>query len=507
MKTLTKIFYFAVYCLLSFSFAAHAQISVTTYHNDNARTGQNTQETILTPSNVNSVQFGKLFSTTVDGYVYAQPLYMPKITINGGQHNVLYVATEHDSLYAVDADNGAVYWQVSLLPAGGVPVNSNTDLGCSDLVPEVGITGTPVIDASTGTIYMVAKSKVNGTYVQYLHAIDIANHSEKFGGPVQIQATVSGTGDGGTTVSFDAFHEAQRPALLLQNGHVIIGWASHCDHTPYHGWVISYSAANIQNREAVFNTSPNGGLSGIWMSGGGLAGDANSNIYFATGNGTYDGTSKSDYGDSIVKLGPISGGTFPVLDWFTPYNQNSLSGGDTDVGSGGLVLLPDLPQGSAHQQLLTQIGKEGKMYVVDRNNMGKFCSTCTSADTQIVQEVPGATAGIWGAPAYWNGFVYWGGGNDGGGPSPLKAFSFNANGSGLISTSPVSQTAKAFGFSTPVPSISANGSANGILWGLDDSAFGSSCVRCSTHTTQRIWEPCSTTAARRPGAGMYREAR
>lgn len=465
---------FACLCLATISLA---QVSVTTYHNDNARTGANTRETILTPANVNSTQFGKLFSTAVDGWVYAQPLYVPNLTISGGSHNVLFVATEHDSVYAIDADNGTIYWQLSLLPSGGVPVNSNTDLGCSDLVPEVGITGTPVIDSTTRTLYVVAKSKVFGSYFQYLHALDLVTHAEKFGGPVKIQATVSGTGDGGTTVSFDAFHEAQRPGLLLQNGHVIIGWASHCDHTPYHGWVMSYSAANIQTQEAVHNTSPNGGLSGIWMSGGGLAGDSAFNTYYASGNGTYDGAAKSDFGDSIVKLGPPSGGTFPVLDWFTPYNQNSLSGGDTDVGSGGLVLLPDLPTGSAHQQMLTQMGKEGKMYVVDRNNMGKFCSSCTNSDTQIVEEIPGATNGIWGAPAYWNGFVYWGGGADGGGPQPIKAFSFNANNSGLISTSPVSQTAKSFSFSTPVPSLSSNGTSNGILWGLDDSAFGSSCCQ------------------------------
>jgi hypothetical protein len=461
--------------LCFFSIALQAQVNVTTYHNDNARTGQNTQETILTPANVNSGQFGKLFSVSVDGWVYAQPLYLSNVNIGGGTHNVLYVATEHDSLYAIDADKGTIYWQISLIASGGSTVNSSSDLGCSDLVPEVGITGTPVIDTSTGTIYLVAKSKVNGSLIQYLHAIDVATSVEKFGGPMLIQATVPGTAsDGnGTTVSFSPHFENQRAGLLLVNGHVVIGWSSHCDISPWHGWIMSYSASTLA-QEAALNTSADGSANGVWMSGGGLAADANGNIFFATGNGTWNGT--TDYGDSIVKLGPPSGGSFPVLDYFTPYNQSSLAGGDTDVASGGLVLLPALTSG---QQLLAQMGKEGKIYVIDRNNMGKYCvilnPSCSGNDPNIVQEIPGATAGVWGSPAYWNGSVYWGPGSDGGGPDTLKAFSFNANNSGLLSTSPTSVSAKAFSFSTPTPSISANGTANGILWGLDDSAFGSTC--------------------------------
>jgi hypothetical protein len=463
----------ALVCL--FSLALHAQVNVATYHNDNARTGQNIQETILTPANVNSGQFGKLFSVFVDGWVYAQPLYLSNVSIGGGTHNVLYVATEHDSLYAIDADKGTVYWQISLIPSGGSTVNSSSDLGCFDLVPEVGITGTPVIDTGTGTLYVVAKSKVGGSLVQYLHAIDVATAAEKFSGPVFIQATVPGTAsDGnGTTVSFGARLENQRAALLLVNGHVVIGWTAHCDFSPWHGWIMSYSA-NSLSQEAAFNTSADGSANGVWMSGGGLAADSNGNIFFATGNGTWNGT--TDYGDSIVKLGPPSGGNFPVLDYFTPYNQSSLAGGDTDVASGGLVLLPTL---ASNQQLLTQMGKEGKIYLIDRNNMGKYCvkdvPACNGNDPNIVEEIPGATAGVWGSPAYWNGSVYWGGGSDGGGPDNLKAFSFNANNSGQISASPTSKSLKAFSFSAPSPSISANGNSNGILWGLDDSAYGSSC--------------------------------
>ena len=482
VSSLARVARVAVGVLCSVIFTASftaAQVSVTTYHNDNARTGQNTQETILTPANVNSSQFGKVFATAVDGYVYAQPLYVPNVAnIAGGTHNVLYVATEHDSLYALDADSGAVLWQKSFINAGaGITTASSGDVACSDLVPEVGITSTPVIDPATNTLYLVAKTKENGSYFQRIHAIDIVTNAEKFGGPITIAGSVTGTGDGnvGGIVSFDPLKEHNRPGLLLQNGHVVIAWASHCDNGPYHGWVMSYNAGTLA-QEAVFSTNPNGGLDGIWMSGDGLATDASGNIYFATGNGTYDGAASNDYGDSVIKLSGPTGG-FAVTDWFTPFNQGSLNGGDTDVGSGGVLVLPDLPVGSAHQHLLVQMGKEGKIYLLDRDNMGKFCSTCTSVDTQIVQEIPGATTGIWGSPAYWNGSVYWGGGNDGGSADRIKAFSFNANSSGLLSTSPTSQSSQTFGFSTAAPVISANGTNNGIVWVLDNSSFNSACCQ------------------------------
>ena len=461
-----------VFCI--FSIALHAQVNVTTYHNDNARTGQNAQETILTPASVNSSQFGKLFSVTVDGRVYAQTLYLSNVKIDGANHNVLYVATEHDSLYAIDADHGTIYWRVSLIPAGGTTVNSNTDLGCTDLVPEIGVTGTPVIDASTGTIYLVAKSKVNGALVQYVHAIDVATSAEKFGGPMLIQATVPGTAaDGdGTNVSFNPRMENQRASLLLVNGHVVIGWGSHCDFSPWHGWIMSYNAGTLV-QEAAFNTSANGAGNGVWMGGGGLAADASGNIYFPTGNGTWNGT--TDFGDSILKLGSPSGGSFPVVDYFTPYNQSSLSGGDLDLGSGGLVLLPPLPSG---QQLLAQIGKDGKIHLVDTNNMGKYCvqavPACHGFDSNIVQEIPAATAGVWGTPAYWNGSVYWGPASEGT-PDSLKAFSFNSNHSGMLSTSPASESPNVFTFSGSVPAVSANGNSNGILWAIDNSAFRAGC--------------------------------
>jgi hypothetical protein len=451
-----------------------AQVNVTTYHNDNARTGQNTQEIILNPQNVNSAQFGKLFTVPVTGFVYAQPLYLSNVSIQGGVHNVVYIATEHNLLYAIDADNGAVYWQANLVPPGGAPLTNNQVFNCGDLVPEVGVTGTPAIDVNSGTLYVVATSLVNGTVVQYLHAIDVRTSAEKFGGPVLIQGSAPGTsGDGnGTTVKFNAKYANQRAALLLENGHVLVAWSSHCDIDPWHGWIMSYAAGTLA-QEAVFNPSSSTDKSGIWMSGSGLAADSSGNIYGATGNGKFNGT--TDFGDSIIKLGPPNSGNLPVLDYFTPFDQATLYANDTDVSSGGLVLFPS-PSG---RQLLAQMGKDGRMYVLDQNNLGKYCiaktPACSGADTQILQEIPNATVGIWGAPAYWNGWVYWGGANQESGASDsLKAFSVKADGSGLLAT-PTSKSTKTFVFSAPIPSISANGSASGILWGLDNSAYGKTC--------------------------------
>ena len=467
---------FAVLAVVALTNVLHAQVNVTTSHDDNSRTGQFTQETVLTPANVNSGHFGKVFSTAVDGWVYAQPLYLSTVSISGGIHNVLYVATEHDSLYAIDADDGTIYWQASLIPPGGTTINSSGDLQCADIVPEVGITGTPVIDRTTGTIYLVAVSKIGGSFYQYLHAIDIATGAEKFAGPKLIQASVPGTATDsvGGYVSFNAKMENQRAGLLLDNGHVVIGWSAHCDYIPWHGWVMSY-AANTLAQEAAYNTSPDGYADGVWLGGDGLAADASGNIFIATGNGSWNGT--TNLGDSIIKLGMPSGGTFPVLDYFTPYNENYLALNDLDIASGGIVLLPTLPNG---RQLLAQMSKAGTIYLLDRNNLGKYCvdltPACTTSDPQIVQEIPGATVGVWGAPAYWNGTLYWGAASDmTRAQDHIKAYSFNANGSGLLSTTPTSQSTAVFGFSAPSPSISANGTTNGILWGLDNSAYSYAC--------------------------------
>ncbi len=454
---------------------SYAQVSVTTYHNDNSRTGANTQESILTPANVNSSQFGKLFSVPVDGAVYAQPLYLANVTIDGGPHNVVYIATEHDSVYAIDADTGRIYWQISLIPPGGSTFNTATDVNCGDQAPEIGITGTPVIDTTTGTLYLVAKVKLNGVFSQYLHALDVSTAAEKFGGPMSIHASVPGkaTDGDGSMVSFNPRMQNQRAGLLLENGHLVIAWSSHCDNLPYHGWVMAYGATTL-TLEGAYNSSADGMLDGIWMGAGGPAADANGNIYVATGNGSWNGT--TNLGSSIIKLGPPSNSSLPILDYFTTFNQGTLSTNDEDVASGGLILLPTLPSG---QELLTLIGKEGRLYLVDRNSMGKYCGTqpgCTASNPNIVQEIPQASTGIFGTPAYWNGTLYWAGGNDlTGAIDPLKSFSFNANGSGLISTTPTSATARSFSFSGPVPSVSANGATNGIVWGLDNSQFASTC--------------------------------
>jgi len=455
-----------------------SQVNVTTFHYDNARTGQNIQETVLTPENVNVNQFGKLFTISVDGYVYAQPLYLAGVqNIAGGTHNVLYIATEHDSVFAIDADTGAILWQTSFInPGSGVTTVSSTDVKCAAIIPEIGITSTPVIDLSSSTLYLVAKTEENGQYVQRLHALDVTSGTEKFGGPVVIAATVNGTGDGGQTVSFNSLQQLNRPGLLLENGQVVIAWASNCDHIPYHGWVMSYSASTLA-QEGVFNSSPDGAQAGVWMSGDGVAADVNGNYYLATGNGSYSGSTSNNYGDSIVRLGPASNGTLPVLDWFTPWNQNVLSGDDSDVGSAGVLLLPDLPAGVPYQHLLVQMGKEGTIYLVNRDYMGGYCSSCVNVDTQIVQEIGNASVGVWGSPAYWNDNVYWVSNNDSGTASNLMAFSFNAGNSGLLSTAPTSQTTSIFGIGTGTPVVAANGTSDGIVWLLGNAAAGDKCCQ------------------------------
>ncbi|MBZ5706071.1 MAG: pyrrolo-quinoline quinone [Acidobacteriia bacterium] len=451
--------------------SGYAQVSVTTFHNDNSRSGQNTSETILTPANVNVNTFGKLFSQTVDAYVYAQPLYVPNVSIPGkGTHNVVYVATEHDSVYAFDADdntgsNASPLWQASFInPSKGITTVSSGDVGCTDLVPEIGVTGTPVIDTTTGTLYVVAKTKERGKFFQRLHALDITTGAEKFGGPATIQAKVKGTGDGSMNgfVHFDPLRNGQRPGLLLQNGSVYISWASHCDNGPYHGWVISYDAQTLKQNGA-WNATPNGGLGGFWASGAGIAADAGFNLYVATGNGTFDkNTGGSDFGDSIIKLLPPTANRFRPSDYFTPYNQQTLNIEDADLGSGGVLLLPD--QTGPHKHLLVQAGKEGTIYLIDRDHMGHFNP---NNNDQIVQSLDTAVGGMWAMPAWWNNNLYFGGSDD-----FVKTFTFNPP-TGMLSTAPASESAVFIGFPGPTPSVSANGSNNGILWVLQTDDYGS----------------------------------
>ncbi|HEY1801284.1 MAG TPA: pyrrolo-quinoline quinone [Terriglobales bacterium] len=440
---------------------------VLTYHNDNGRTGQKLDEQKLTASNVNSGAFGKLFSVALDGQVYAQPLYVSHVAIaNQGFHNTLYVATEHDSVYAFDADGNTTkpLWSVNFTNAGqGVTTVAYTkESGVSPIYPEVGITSTPVIDGNTGTIYVVAVTEENGTVVHRLHALDITNGSEKFGGPIVIQASVAGTGAGsnGGQVAFQPEIQLQRSALLLSKGAVYIAWASYNDIGAYHGWVMGYDAGTLK-QTAIWNDTPNGTDGGIWLAGCGLSADSNGDIYVVTGNGTYDASSSGkDYGDSFVKL-TLNNGSLSVSDYFTPFNQSSLSTDDIDLGSSGFVLLPDQPGAITH--LGISAGKEGRIYLLDRDNLGKFHS---GDDSQIVQSMPnalGTTANgrNLSTAIYWQGNIYYAGHAD-----AMKQFPIV---NGMFATTPSSTSAHSFGY-TAASSLSANGSSDGILWTVDPSA-------------------------------------
>jgi hypothetical protein len=458
---------------------------VITYHNDLSRTGVNAQEDALTTSNVTTATFGKIFSCAVDAAVYAQPLWVANLTISGGTHNVIFVATQHNTVYAFDADASpcATYWQTSangvnsLMPPGETWVTSADEAGCALVIPDIGILGTPVIDPATGTIYLVTNTKTTSgaPFHQRLHALDIATGNEKFGGPTEIAAVVSGTGAGSSAgqVSFDPKLNNQRPALLLQNGHVFISWASYCDFAPYHGWLMAYNATSLL-QETVFNVSPNSFAGGIWMSGNGPAADSSGNIYLATGNGTWNGTDA--FGDSILKFQALTAtpASLTVLDYFTPHDQSSLDTKDVDLGSGGVMLLPDPSGISGHPHLLVQADKRGNIYLVDRDNMGHFCSTCTTSDTQIVQTVSGALTGLWGSPTYWNGTMYFGETDATRNLKYMKAFSFGPTGPNFLSTSPTSTTASTYAYTYPgaTTSVSTDGNANAIVWAIDSSAFG-----------------------------------
>ena len=450
-------------------FAQSPSQGVFTYHNDLARTGQNLNETILTPANVNSASFGKKFFDPVDASIYGQPLYVANLAIPGrGTHNVVFVATENDTVYAFDADTqGPPLWQTSLLVNGGTAVPSS-DVQCNDLVPLIGVTGTPVIDPTTNTLYVVAKTKEgtssNPSYFHRLHALDITTGAEKFGGPVDITATVSGTGAGGdgTSITFDPLTQLNRFGLALANGVVYVGFGSHCDNYPYHGWVIAYDAGQL-TQAGVFISTPNGESGGIWQAGGSLAVDASNNFYVMTGNGTFDADQPggTDLADSFLKLSQ-NGTTLAVADYFTPFDQATMQSQDIDLGSGGPMVLPD-QTGTQYPHLLVGAGKEGTIYLLNRDNLGQYCSGCTS-DSQIVQSIPGALVGNFDTPAYWNNTVYFLGRDD-----VLKAFSL-AN--GLLSTTPTSQGSAAFNFPGATPSVSANGSTNGIVWTLQTDAYG-----------------------------------
>lgn len=447
--------------------AASATTDVLTYHNDIARTGQNLTETILTTTNVTSAKFGKLGFYSVDGLVDAEPLVASNIPIpSNGTHNVLIVPTENDSVYAFDADSGTQLWKTSVLKSGETP---SDDRGCGQVTPEIGVTSTPVIDRTqgpNGAVYVVAMSKNGSTYHQRLHALDLALGTELFGGPVDIQATYPGTGDNSSNgnVIFDPAQYKERAALLLLNGVIYTGWASHCDDQPYTGWIMGYSETTLA-QTSVLNVTPNGNEGAIWMAGDGLAADSSGNIYFLDANGDFDATvnasgfpTDGDYGNAFMKLS-TTGGTLAVADFFEMDNEASENGSDTDLGSGGEMLLPDLSDGAGNtMHLAVGAGKDSNLYVVNRDNMGKF----SSGNSAIYQELAGALpGGVWAMPAYFNNVVYYGSVG-----SPIQAFTIN---SAMLSTSAAFQTSNSFEYPGTTPSISANGTSNGIVWAVENS--------------------------------------
>jgi hypothetical protein len=437
---------------------------VLTYHYDMARTGQNPNETILTPANVNASTFGKVGFFAVDGKVDGQPLFVGSLAIAGGTHNVLYVVTEHDSVFALDADTGAQLWKATALGAGEIP---SDDHGCGQITPEIGITSTPVIDRSRGThgtIFVVAMSKDSGgAYHQRVHALDLATGAEQLNGPTEVAASYPGTGPGSSSgrVVFAPSSHAERAGLLLLNGVIYTTWTSHCDQGAYTGWIIGYSADTLQ-QTSVLNFTPNGSGGSVWMSGAGPASDGSS-IYLLDANGSFDTTlnasgfpAQGDFGNTYLKLGTTGG--LSVADYFAMSNIVQESDADEDLGSGGALVLPDLVDASGTVHHLTLgAGKDGIIYVLNRDSMGKF----NASGNNIYQEIPAQlSGGEFGMPAYFNNTVYFGSVSD-----HLKAFTIT---NARLSVTPSSQTAMTFVYPGTTPSVSANGSANGIVWAAEN---------------------------------------
>jgi len=450
--------------------SAVAFLAVTNYlgtftqKNDTLRSGQNLNEIALTTGNVNDNQFGKLFSRSVDGDMYAEPLYVPDVTIPGtGTYNVVYVATENDSVYAFDADGTvtAPLWQTTFL-TDGAQVLDTADINCSNITPVIGITSTPVIDPVSKTMYVLGRTKTgtsgNYTYYQTLYALDIATGAILQS--VQVQASASSKSG---TVTFNTLMQNQRAALLLENGVVYIAWASHCDNEPYRGWIVGYNETNLE-QSGVLLTTPNGEEGGIWQGGGGLLADANGNLFVTTANGTFDASSGGvDYGDSVLKITP-TGGALSVADSFTPFNQVSLTDMDWDLGAGGTLLLPD--QAGSYPHVMLAGGKGSTVYELNRDSLGGF-NTTANENLLTVPVVLGADqkgAGNRAAgPAYWQEQVYYAGSNG----HPMQ-FSFQGS---LISTLPIVQSSDVFGYPGGSPVVSANANTNGIVWILETDQY------------------------------------
>jgi outer membrane protein assembly factor BamB len=447
---------------------------VVTYKNDVARTGQNLTETVLTLANVTQATFGKLRFLPTDGKVDAQPLYLSGLMVGGKAHNVVFVATENDSVYAFDSDTGTVLWQAMLLGSGEQP---SDDHGCGQVTPTIGVTSTPVIDRSAGAhgvIYVVAMSvDASLNYHQRLHALDVTTGAEQSNGPMEIAAIFPASVGGSNTFAAGSYEE--RAALLLLNGVVFTTWTSHCDDAPYTAWVIAYNSATLA-QAGVLNLAANSPGHGpaIWMAGGGPAADSAGNVYLLTANGVFDTTldangfpNQGDYGNSFVKIA-TTGGPLAVADYFTMFNEVAESNGDTDLGSGGILLLPDLKDsGGTTRHLAVGAGKDGNLYVVNRDSMGKYNPAINNQmnNNQIWQELPGVLpGGIWSTPAYFNGSVYYG-------PVGQRLLAFKVTNAMLVNP-PSSQSVHGFAYPGTAPAVSANGNANGIVWAYENVTTG-----------------------------------
>ena len=481
--------------------------AVLTFHNDQFRSGQNLNETILTPKNVNVKSFGKRISYPVDGQVYAQPLFVPNVDMRGAMYNVVYVATENDSVYAFDADKtraAAPLWRTSFIRRPSViPVPARKlylKYKTQDLFPQVGITSTPVIDQTSGTIYVVAFTWERGSYVQRLHGLDIATGKERRGSPVVIRASIEGKGydNYNGIINFRPDRGNQRAALLLYKGIVYICWAAFGDTDSYHGWIIGYNATTYrQVATAIYNDSPDGEEGGIWMGGAGPAVDKDGYMYLATGNGDYNlSAGGRNAGDSFIKLSIQHG--LSLVDYFTPFNQVCLDGRDSDLGSGGVLLLPD--QLGRHPRLLIGIGKEGRVYVIEREHMGHFandpglaCNTAREKRTdidKIVQELPPNTVGsLFGVPAYWSGaknsgqFIYVGGFRN-------KVRAIPLSRTGVLASHSSSAGVEKLRFSGATPAVSSNGNVpgTGIVWINSPSDCNATGCAPKGHGTLRAYD-------------------
>jgi hypothetical protein len=441
---------------------------VVTWHYLPSRTGLNASENTLTWSNVNSTRFGLLRTLATDGQVHAQPLLLSGLTVQGASHNVVYAATENDSVYAFDANTGAQLWKTSILGPNESP---SGDHGCGQITPNIGITSTPVIDRSNGpngTLFVVGMSTdSNGAYHQRLHALDVTTGAELSGSPTEIQATYPGTGSGSSNgvLTFDPGQYAERAALLLLNGEIYLAWTSHCDIGPYTGWLMEYNEKTLA-QTSVLNLTPNGSEGSVWMAGAGLAAGPAGSIFLLDANGTFDTTlnangfpSQHDFGNGFLEISPAKG-KLAVTGYFETYNTVAESNEDEDLGSGGVMVLPSSTDASGKlQSLAVGAGKDGNIYVVNRNSLGKFNPNNNDA---LYQQVAGGTGGVWSAPAYFNHTVYYGAVSD-----YIKAYPIT---NARLATSPSVQTANTFVYPGTTPTVSANGTGNGIVWAVNNSS-------------------------------------